>query len=91
MLDIFKDKIKNFTLETCFTLLLWTALAIGLHFVFNTLNADRTVKGYYLNSFGTSAGIAYQVKMSIDYMVDPVAFTSNDYKATLDTLVVLNK
>lgn len=88
--DVIKTKIERADSSVFFYALLWVALVIALHFGYTFLHADRTPKGYYLYSFGTSAGIAYKIKVSINYMDDPVAFTTPDYKVALKTLKELN-
>ena len=94
MLELLKDKLRRFDIEDFLSLIAAIGVAVGLvillNFVYRAINADRTPKGYYLNSWGTDAGIAYRIKVSMDFTVDPVVFLTPDYKIALDTLERLN-
>ena len=91
MWEIIKRKIDRIYGDFFFMMLFWAALVVALHFVYKVIHADRTPQGYYLSSYATDAGIAYRIKVSIDYMEDPTGFTTPDYKIALKTLQELNR
>lgn len=69
--------------ECWFGLLLWAGIAGAILIFFNLIAADKMVRCYYLSSTPTSTGVAYKIKADIDYMDDPVAFSSGNYKTTM--------
>jgi hypothetical protein len=86
MKEILKSKIERFGFEDLLCLIGCGFLTVIIWFLFMFLTADREVRCYYLSSYGTASGIAYQIKADIDYKDDHTAFTSNDYKITLSVL-----
>lgn len=84
MWDIIKRKVERWDSDSWFGLLIWLGISGIMLIFFNFLTADKMVRCYYLSSVSTSAGIAYKIRADIDYSDDPLAFSSGDYKATME-------
>ena len=84
MWEIMKRKTERWDGESWFGLLLWMGIAGIMLIFFNLITADKMVRCYYLSSFATDAGVAYMIRADIDYSDDSLAFSSHDYKATME-------
>lgn len=89
MKEIIKDKLKRATWEDVFMFLFCTLLTGAIVFLGLVVISDHSVKGYYLATEPTQAGVAYQVKADIPYQEDPVAFSSPDPNSALNVYAIL--
>ena len=92
MWKIFKEKYENFGGAddwAGFIAIIFFLSIIGLSAA--AVFSDKRVECYYLYSTYTSVGPAYQIKSSINWSEDKVAFSSADHKETLAVYAQLNQ
>ncbi len=91
MRQIIKNKISDIDAEWAFGFLAWMFLALIITLVFVFIFSEKRVRGYYLSSSNTSAGIAYIITADIEWCEDRMAFSSPDPKLTMEVFKELQQ
>ena len=92
MWQIIKNKIERTDWSVwCFGFIGWITIALTITLLLLFSFSEKRIKGYYLQSTNTSAGISYQIWVNIEWCADTVAFLSSDPALTMETFKQLQQ
>ena len=91
MWQIIKGKLDQNFAVGAFSFLGWLALLLLIISIFSLLFSEKSVKGYYVISSATTAGINYTVMADVSWMLDFPAFSTADPSLALSTLERLQR